>query len=60
MFDFFIYNNWCEYYFMVVFIILINYFELVICIDDFGYELYWEVVDENGMVYVSGGNEIVG
>ncbi|MCB0636114.1 MAG: T9SS type A sorting domain-containing protein, partial [Lewinella sp.] len=28
--------------------------------DDFGYELYWEVIDDTGEVYASGGNAVVG
>lgn len=54
------YNNRREHHFTVAPTTSINYFELAIRTDDFGYELYWEVVDENGTVHASGGNEIVG
>jgi hypothetical protein len=34
--------------------------ELMLRTDEYGYELYWEVVDEFGEVYASGGNQVVG
>ncbi len=37
-----------------------SFFQLALRTDEFGYELYWEVIDALGTVYASGGNEIVG
>ncbi len=33
--------------------------ELVLRTDNFGYELYWEVIDDFGTIHASGGNEVV-
>lgn len=35
-------------------------FELALRTDTYGYETYWEVVDEFGEIFASGGNEVVG
>lgn len=34
--------------------------ELAIRTDDFGYEMYWEILDDAGTIHASGGNMIVG
>jgi hypothetical protein len=37
-----------------------SFFQLALRTDEFGYELYWEVVDEWGAILASGGNQVVG
>lgn len=54
------YNNQREHNFTLAPTADAHYFELVLRTDNFGYELYWEVVDDNGTIHASGGNEIVG
>lgn len=36
------------------------FFELALRTDEFGYELYWEVLNDLGEVVASGGNQVVG
>ena len=52
-------NNLREHRFSVAPLAEGSIFELAIRTDQFGHELYWEVVDILGTVYASGGNEIV-
>ena len=37
-----------------------SFFQLALRTDEFGYELYWEVLDEWGDILASGGNQVVG
>jgi len=37
-----------------------NFIEVNILTDDYGYETYWELLDENGDILASGGNQNVG
>lgn len=55
-----VYNNLREHHFTLAPMADAEYFELVLRTDNFGYELYWEVIDDNGTIHASGGNEIVG
>ena len=54
------YNNVRDHHFSVA--PRIDYFnlELAIRTDDFGYELYWEIIDEFENIYAFGGNLAVG
>lgn len=54
------YNNLREHHFTLAPSIEGNTFELALRTDEFGYEIYWEVVDDFGNIYASGGNEVVG
>lgn len=54
------YNNQREHHFTLAPTANENFFELILRTDDFGYELYWEIIDDLGTVHASGGNEVVG
>lgn len=54
------YNNSREHNFTVAPLANGSLFELALRTDEFGYEVYWEIVDALGTIYASGGNELVG
>lgn len=54
------FNNTREHYFSLAPQVEDPFFELAIRTDEFGYELYWEVINEFGEVLVNGGNQVVG
>lgn len=53
-------NNSREHYFSIAPQVDESFFQLALRTDDYGYELYWEVVDEWGGVFANGGNQVVG
>lgn len=54
------YNNIRDHIFTLAPQVQNLFFELAIRTDIYGYELYWEVVDEFGVIHAAGGNEVVG
>ncbi|WP_367391729.1 Omp28-related outer membrane protein [Lewinella sp. LCG006] len=54
------FNNAREHHFTLAPQVEDSFFQLAIRTDEFGYELYWEVVDESGTILANGGNEVVG
>lgn len=54
------YNNGREHEFALAPQVSESFFELALRTDEFGYEIYWEVVDEQGTIHASGGNQVVG
>lgn len=54
------FNNAREHHFSLAPQVDGSFFQLALRTDDFGYELYWEVVDELGAILASGGNQVVG
>ncbi|RMF02849.1 MAG: hypothetical protein D6772_02960, partial [Bacteroidetes bacterium] len=55
-----LYNNERTHTFTVAPIAQTPNLELAIRTDEYGYELYWEIVDDFGEIYASGGNQVVG
>jgi hypothetical protein len=53
-------NNSREHHFTLAPQVNESFFQLALRTDDFGYELYWEVVDEWGEIFANGGNQVVG
>ncbi len=54
------YNNNRSHHFSVAPVVDNYHLELAIKTDEFGHELYWEIVDELGSIYAFGGNLVVG
>ncbi len=54
------FNNSREHHFSLAPQVDDSFFQLALRTDEFGYELYWEVVDEWGEIFANGGNQVVG